>query len=91
MNEATGWRYQIIATNVPAHRGLSGVPGSGQVWFVDVLYRDHAEVEDRVKAIKRIGLGLLPSKSWQLNAAWVLAATIATDLDAWTRFPDRGP
>ncbi|MGW2940144.1 transposase, partial [Streptomyces sp. NPDC001156] len=32
-----------------------------------------------------VGLGLLPSKSWQLNAAWVLAATIAADLDAWTR------
>lgn len=47
--------------------------------------RDHAEVEDRVKGIKRIGLGLLPSKSWQANAAWVLAATIAADLDAWTR------
>jgi hypothetical protein len=81
----TGWRYQIIATNIPVHQGLSGAPGTGQVWFVDALYRDHAEVEDRVKAIKRIGLGLLPSKSWQLNAAWVPAATIACDLDAWTR------
>ncbi|MFJ2420725.1 IS1380 family transposase [Streptomyces brevispora] len=83
--QATGWRYQIVTTNIPDHRGLSGVPGSGQVWFVDALYRDHAEVEDRVKAIKRVGLGLLPSKSWQINAAWVLAATIAADLDAWTR------
>ncbi|MFG2563770.1 IS1380 family transposase [Streptomyces sp. NPDC048496] len=81
----TGWRYQIIATNIPAHQGLSGVPGSGQVWFVDALYRDHAEVEDRVKAIKRVGLGLLPSKSWQFNTAWVLAATLACDLDAWMR------
>jgi hypothetical protein len=81
----TGWRYQIVATNIPARQGLSGVPGSGQGWFVDALYRDHAEVEDRVKAIKRVGLGLLPSKSWQINTAWVLAATIATDLDAWTR------
>lgn len=83
--QRTGWRYQIVATNIPAHHGLSGVPGSGQVWFVDALYRDHAEVEDRVKAIKRVGLGLLPSKSWQLNAAWVLAATLAADLDAWMR------
>jgi hypothetical protein len=58
-----------------------GSPG----WFVDALYRDHAEVEDRVKAIKQVGLGLLPSKSWQLNAAWVLAAALDTDLDAWTR------
>lgn len=81
----TGWRYQIVATNIPTHHGLSGVPGSGQAWFVDVLYRDHAEVEDRVKTIKRVGLGLLPSKSWQVNEAWILAATIAADLDAWTR------
>jgi Transposase DDE domain group 1 len=81
----TGWRYQIVATNIPAHQGLSGVSGSGQAWFVDALYRDHAEVEDRVKAIKRVGLGLLPSKSWQLNVAWVLAAALAADLDAWTR------
>lgn len=81
----TGWRYQIAATNVPAHQGLSAVPGSGQAWFLDALYRDHAEVEDRVKAIKRVGLGLLPSKSWQFNTAWVLAATLAADLDAWTR------
>jgi hypothetical protein len=81
----TGWRYQIVATNIPLTRGLSGCPGTGQAWFVDALYRDHAEVEDRVKAGKRLGLGLLPSKSWQVNTAWVLAATIAADLDAWTR------
>ncbi|MBP0461628.1 transposase [Streptomyces montanisoli] len=81
----TGWRYQIVATNIPAHHGLSGVPGSGQGWFADALYRDHAEVEDRAKAAKRVGLALLPSKSSQLNAAWVLAATLAADLDAWTR------
>lgn len=80
-----GWRYQIVATNIPAHHGLSKVPGSGQVWFIDALYRDHAEVEDRVKTIKRVGLGLLPSKSWQINTAWVLAAALATDPDAWTR------
>lgn len=83
--QRTGWRYQIVATNIPARHGLSGVPGSGQDWFVDALYRDHAEVEDRVKAMKRVGMGLLPSTSWQLNAAWVLAATLAADLDAWTR------
>lgn len=81
----TGWRYQIVATNIPMAQGLPGVAGSGQAWFVDALYRDHAEVEDRVKAIKRVGLGLLPSKSWEINTAWVLAATIAADLDAWMR------
>jgi len=55
------------------------------VWFVDAFWRDHAEAEDRVKAVKRVGLGLLPSKSRQLNAARVPAATIAADLDAWNR------
>lgn len=49
---------------------------------MDALYRGHAEVEDRVKGIKRVGLGPLPSKSWQMNAAWVPAATIAAGLDA---------
>ncbi|OIV37694.1 IS1380 family transposase [Mangrovactinospora gilvigrisea] len=83
--QRTGWRCQIVATNIPVHPGLSGVAGSGQVAFIDALYCDHAEVEDRVKAIKRVGLGLLPSKSWQLNAAWVLAAILAADLDTWTR------
>jgi hypothetical protein len=81
----TGWRHQVVATNIPLTRGLFGCPGTGQARFVDALYRDHAEVEDRVKARKRPGLGLLPSKSWQVNTAWVLAATIAADLDARTR------
>lgn len=52
---------------------------------MDALYRDHAEVEDRAKAIKRVGLGLLSSKSWQLNVAWVLAAAIVADVGTWTR------
>lgn len=81
----TGWRYQIVATNIPLIGGLRGVTGSGQAWFVAALYRDHAEVEDRVKTMKRIGLGLLPSTSWQANTAWILAATIAVGLDAWMR------
>jgi hypothetical protein len=83
--QRTGWRYQIVATDIPAHHGLCGTSGSGQAWFIDCLYRDHAEVEDRVKAVRQAGLGLLPSRSWQLDTAWVLAATIAAGLDAWTR------
>ncbi|MGW1466613.1 hypothetical protein ACWCPT_19960 [Streptomyces sp. NPDC002308] len=66
--EKTGWR-QIVATNISAHQGLSTVSGSGQARFLDALYRDYAEVEESVKAINRVGLGLLPSKSWQINAA----------------------
>ena len=34
---------------------------------------------------KAMGLRNLPSKTWQVNAGWVLAANIAADLAAWTR------
>ena len=36
-------------------------------------------------AAKAMGLRNLPSKSWQVNAGWVIAANIAADLTAWTR------
>lgn len=91
----TGWRYQIIATNIPAGTRLragvvprrplprprrGGRPRqSDQKGGVNAL----AELRER----RQVGLGLLPSKSWQLNTAWVLAATLAADLDAWTRLP----
>ncbi|MFI9365173.1 hypothetical protein ACIG5E_29595 [Kitasatospora sp. NPDC053057] len=44
--------------------------------------RDHAEVEVRVKAVGQVGPGLRTLKSRQLDAARVLAATIASDPDA---------
>ncbi|MEY9998013.1 hypothetical protein ABIE67_010132 [Streptomyces sp. V4I8] len=32
-----------------------------------------------------MGLHNLPSKSWQVNAGWMLACNLAADLDAWLR------
>ncbi len=32
-----------------------------------------------------MGLRNLPSKTWQVNCGWVLAANIAADLAAWCR------
>jgi hypothetical protein len=32
-----------------------------------------------------MGLRNLPSKTWNVNAGWILAANLAADLDAWTR------
>ncbi|MET7544131.1 IS1380 family transposase, partial [Streptomyces sp. NPDC005507] len=78
----TGWRYSITATNI---RHLWGIAGSHQIQFLDVLHRDHAEVEDRVRTNKALGLHNLPSKDWTANAGWMLAANLATDLDAWLR------
>jgi hypothetical protein len=78
----TGWRYGVTATNIGRMRGITG---SGQAQFLDVLHRSHASVEDRVRTNKAMGLGNLPSASWEVNRGWMLAANLAADLDAWVR------
>ena len=57
---ATGWRYSIIVTNIPAASGIPGVPGSHHAQFTDVLHRQHAVVEDGVRTAKSMGLRNLP-------------------------------
>jgi hypothetical protein len=80
-----GWRYNVICTNIP-DGGIAGVPGSHHPQYIDVLHREHAVVETSgVRTAKAMGLRNLPSKTWQVNAGWVLAANIAADLTAWTR------
>lgn len=80
--QKTGWRYSITATNI---RHMGHIAGTHQAQFLDVLHRDHAEVEDRVRTNKAMGLANLPSKSWETNASWMLTANLAADLDAWLR------
>ena len=81
----TGWKYSVTCTNVP-DTGMEGVPGSHHPQFIDVLHRDHATVEtDGVRTAKAMGLRNLPSKTWQVNKGWVLAANLAADLTAWAR------
>jgi len=81
----TGWRYSVICTSIP-DAGIGGVLGSHHPQFIDVLHREHAVVEtDGVRTAKATGLRNLPSKSWQVNKRWVLAANIAADLAAWSR------
>ena len=91
----TGWKYSITCTNIPGD-GIGGVPGSHHPQYIDVLHREHAAVETGgVRTAKAMGLRNLPSKTWQVNAGWVLAANIAADLAAWTRLlghrDDAGP
>jgi hypothetical protein len=81
----TGWKYSITCTNVP-DSGIAGVPGSHHAQYVDTVHREHAVVETAgVRTAKAMGLRNLPSKTWQVNAGWVIAANIAADLAAWTR------
>jgi Transposase DDE domain group 1 len=81
----TGWKYSITCTNIP-DAGIVGVPGSHHPQYIDVAHREHAVVETGgVRTAKAMGLRNLPSKSWQVNQGWVIAANIAADLTAWTR------
>ena len=81
----TGWKYSITCTNIPV-TGIAGVPGSHHPQYIDVTHREHAVVETAgVRTAKATGLRNLPSKTWQINAGWVIAANIAADLTAWTR------
>ncbi|MGH3225600.1 MAG: IS1380 family transposase [Streptosporangiaceae bacterium] len=81
----TGWKYSITCTNI-GHTGMADVPGSQHPQFIDVLQRDHATVEtDGVRTAKAMGLRNLPSRAYQVNKGWVLAANIAADLTAWAR------
>lgn len=80
--QKTGWRYSITATNI---RHMGHIASTHQPQFLDVLHRDHAEVEDRVRTNKAMGLANLPSAAWETNASWMLTAILAADLDAWLR------
>ena len=75
LEEADGWRYQLLATNTPGR----------QLDFLEARHRVHARVEDRVRTGKDTGLDHLPSRSMAINAAWCVAAMIATDLLCWFR------
>jgi hypothetical protein len=81
----TGWRYSITCTNIP-DSGIPGVAGSHHPQYIDVVHREHAVVETGgAGTAKTMGLRNLPSKTWQVNCSWILAANIAADLAAWTR------
>jgi Transposase DDE domain group 1 len=83
----TGWRYSIICTDIPGS-GIGGVPGSHHPQYTDVAHREHACAETSgVRTARAMGLRALPSKSWQVNCGWVIAANIAADLAARTRLP----
>jgi hypothetical protein len=81
----TGWKYSITCTNIP-DAGIGGVPGSHHPQYIDTVHREHAAVETAgVRTAKAMGLRNLPSKTWQVNCGWLIAANIAADLTAWTR------
>jgi Transposase DDE domain group 1 len=52
---------------------------------LEVLHRQHAVVEDRVKTLKATGASYLPFHSFDANAAWFELALIAHDTMIWAQ------
>jgi hypothetical protein len=52
---------------------------------LEVLHRQHAQVEDRVKTLKATDAGYLPFHSFEANAAWLEFALAAHDITVWTQ------
>jgi DDE family transposase len=71
--EVDGWRYTAFVTNTQV----------GALQWLEARHRAHARVEDRIRCAKDTGLGRLPSRDFEINQAWCVAAAIAADLIAW--------
>lgn len=68
----------MVATDEP---GAPTVPASRE----EAEHRQHAVVEDRMRQGKAMGLRLLPSRLWHINAAWLDLVICADQLTAATR------
>jgi hypothetical protein len=72
--EADGWRYTAFATDTPL----------GQLAH-HARHRAHARVEDRIRCAKDTGLDHFPSRTFAINAAWLVVVMLAVDLIAATQ------
>jgi hypothetical protein len=70
-----GRRYQVFVTN-QAGRNLARV---------ELTHRQHAGVEDRIRAAKASGLANLPFDAWRRNAVWLELVLAAQDLTCWAQ------
>ena len=52
---------------------------------LEVRHREHAIVEDRVRALKSTGAANLPFSAFAANQAWLETALIAHDITVWTQ------
>jgi hypothetical protein len=73
--ERDGWRYTAFATDT----------AWGQLAQLDARHRAHARVEDRIRTAKDTGLDHFPSRTFAINAAWLVVVMLAVDLISWTQ------
>lgn len=77
--DVDGHRITALLTNTP--------PGvvPGQAAGLELRHRQHARVEDRIRAAKATGLRNLPCHETALNSAWLEVVMTAMDLTTWTK------
>ena len=73
--DVDGHRFQCFITDQDGH----------DLAALEVCHREHAVVEDRVRALKSMGLQNLPFSAFAPNQAWLEAALIAHDITVWTQ------
>lgn len=73
--DVDGYRYQVFVTDLE----------DPDICFLEALYRGRGRVECAIRDAKDTGLSNLPSKSFAINAAWLVTVLIAADLLAWTK------
>jgi len=74
-SDLDGHRFQCFITDPTGH----DLPA------LEVRHRAHAVVEDRVRALKSMGLANLPFADFKANAAWLELALLAHDITVWTQ------
>lgn len=77
--DSDGLRVTAFITDT----GHGVVPG--QLGGLELRHRQHARVEDRIRAAKATGLRNLPCHRAEANAAWLEIILAATDLVAWAK------
>jgi hypothetical protein len=70
-----GYRYQVFVTDHP----------SGDVAFLEALYRGRGRCECAIRDSKDTGLSNLPSADFAINQAWLVVVLMAGDLLAQLR------
>ena len=75
LTDADGWRITLFATNV----------AGGRLPEHELLHRQRARAEDRIRSLKDTGLRNLPLHDFTANQIWLELVALADDLLAWTQ------
>jgi DDE family transposase len=73
--DVDGWRFQVFITDQP----------DPSIAALELRHRQHARVEDRIRAAKATGARNLPFDLWRRNAVWLELVLLALDLVAWAQ------